>query len=109
MDAGAQGGHQEVQGAAAAVPAGSPAPDGPPHAVIDRSRVLTRTACVLFSLCYSYITVLRIGSRGWSMPWLLACTIVEFKFVASCNSVMLLPAMWYMFSFNFRELYAERV
>jgi hypothetical protein len=77
--------------------------------VIDRSCALTRTACVLFSLYYSYITVLRIGSRGWSMPWLLACTIVEFKFVASCNSVMLLPAMWYMFSFNFRELYAESI
>jgi hypothetical protein len=47
---GAQGGHQEVQGAAAAVPAGSPAPDGPPHAVmIDRSRALTR---IVLAFCF---------------------------------------------------------
>jgi hypothetical protein len=38
VEAGASGGHQEVQGAAAADPAGSPAPDVPPHDVIDRSR-----------------------------------------------------------------------
>lgn len=37
MEAGAQGGDQEVQIAAAPIPAGSPAPDDAANAMIDRS------------------------------------------------------------------------
>ena len=37
VEEGDEGGDPEVQGAAAAIPACSPAPDGPPHGVNDRS------------------------------------------------------------------------
>ena len=68
VEAGAQGGHQEVQGAAAAVPAGSPAPDGPPHAVIDRSRALTRIACFFFWFYY-FVLSQFFGLDPEASPW----------------------------------------
>jgi hypothetical protein len=77
VEAGAPGGHQEVQGAAAADPAGSPAPpDDPPHDVIDRSRS-RRMACldcwvefVVPSYCISLVDdwkIIRLVLDFWTI------------------------------------------
>jgi hypothetical protein len=79
VEAGASGGHQEVQGAAAADPAGSPAPDVPPHDVIDRSRS-PRSAC--------WVKFVRFDFGAATRPASYSTTLFKFVVPSYCISLI---------------------